>query len=181
MKTNQNITWENAAQAIGCGVAISMLVGCASTAPSARFKQPIPPESRVAASDKVSVKVDPKAGVSMLSSEKQRLTEQIQAKIRATARASARARAPRGYEVDVQLNQYEKGSAFARAMLAGLGQMHIDGDVLVYQLPNRAKIGEFHLNKTFAWGGMYGASMTIEALEESFAQGVANAVCSGGR
>ena len=35
---------------------------------------------------------------------------------------------------------------------------------------------EFALSKTFAWGGIYGASTTIETIEDTFADGVAATV-----
>ena len=58
-------------------------------------------------------------------------------------------------------------------MLAGLGQIHIDGTVSVYQMPEHKLVGEFTLNKTFAWGGIYGAATSIEDIENTFADGVA--------
>src|SRR5262249_45206548 len=80
----------------------------------------------------------------------------------------------KNYAIEVTLTKYEKGSAFARAMLAGLGQIHINGVVKVYTLPEHQKAGEFLINKTFAWGGIYGASTTIEDAEMGFADGIAN-------
>lgn len=58
-------------------------------------------------------------------------------------------------------------------MLAGLGQMHLDGTVTVYQMPSRTKVGEFVVKKTFAWGGM---SMTMDAIEDTYAKAVAEAI-----
>jgi hypothetical protein len=179
MKTNKATTCRDLAQFFACLVAICTLAGCAGTAPDARFTQAFPPGGSIGLNDTVRARVEPRQGVSMLSSEKQRLTEQIETKIRATARA--RSEKPRAYEIDVQLTRYDKGSAFARGMMAGLGAMHIDGNVSVYQLPNRARIAEFQLDKTFAWGGIYGAATTIEAIEEAFAQGIANTVCGTAR
>lgn len=56
-------------------------------------------------------------------------------------------------------------------MLAGLGQIHIDGDVTMYALPDHSKVGDFHLKKTFAWGGIYGSSTSMEDIETTFADG----------
>ena len=50
----------------------------------------------------------------------------------------------------------------------------------VDELPHRARIAEFDLDKTFAWEGIYGAATNIEALEGAFAQGIANVVCGAG-
>jgi hypothetical protein len=70
----------------------------------------------------------------------------------------------------------KKGNAFARAMLAGLGQIHIDGEVVIYQMPDHVMVGEFALRKTFAWGGIYGAATSMENIEDTFSDGVAAAV-----
>ena len=62
-------------------------------------------------------------------------------------------------------------------MLAGLGQIHLDGVISVYQLPGRSKVGEFTIKKTFAWGGVYGGITNIETIEDTFAEAVAKTVC----
>jgi hypothetical protein len=59
--------------------------------------------------------------------------------------------------------------------LAGLGQMHIAGNVSVYE--GNARTAQFQIKKTFAWGGAYGGTTRIDDVEKGFAQGVANAVC----
>jgi Domain of unknown function (DUF4410) len=76
----------------------------------------------------------------------------------------------------VRLTRYDKGNAFARAMLAGLGSMHIDGKVSLKDPAKDANLGDYEVNKTFAWGGIYGASTSIEDVEVGFAEGVADAI-----
>jgi hypothetical protein len=61
-------------------------------------------------------------------------------------------------------------------MLAGLGQIHIDATVKVYAKANDQKIADFVVAKTFAWGGIYGASTSMEDIERTFADGVAAAL-----
>lgn len=58
-------------------------------------------------------------------------------------------------------------------------EIHIDGVATVYQNPGRKKVGEFTLNKTFAWGGIYGASVTMDTIEDTYAEAVAEAVTQG--
>ncbi len=60
------------------------------------------------------------------------------------------------------MTRYDKGSAFARFMLAGLGQIHVDATVSLRDPARDVSLGEYEVNKTFAWGGIYGASTTIE-------------------
>jgi Domain of unknown function (DUF4410) len=76
----------------------------------------------------------------------------------------------------VTLTRYQRGNAFARFMLAGLGQIHIDANVRVTAKPADEKIAEFTVAKTFAWGGIYGASTSMDDIERTFADGVAAAL-----
>ena len=80
------------------------------------------------------------------------------------------------YLVNVHITNYDEGNAFARFMIAGAGQIHVDGEILVYELPEKIKVEEFNITKTFAWGGIYGASITIQEVGEGFAEGVAETV-----
>lgn len=153
-----------------------MLGGCASTAPKAAYSQKIAVEQQVTAPDQAAVKVDAASGVNMLESEKTRLGEKIKLKIDDRKATHKRDGDARSYSVELMVTRYEKGNAFARAMLAGLGQIHIDGDVALYLLPEHTKVGEFHMTKTFAWGGVYGGATSMEDIETTFADGVAAAV-----
>lgn len=154
----------------------ALSAGCAGTAPKPKFSHELVAEHRIAASDSVQVNIAASDKVKILESEKARLAEKIMLKIADRKVMNAQSAAGKTYEVTVHLSRYEKGNAFARAMLAGLGQIHIDGTVDVLELPARTSVGQFDLNKTFAWGGVYGASMSIEDIEATFAEGVAAAV-----
>jgi hypothetical protein len=153
-----------------------ILAGCATTAPTAKFAERISPESTIRAGDTAKAVVDAAQGVQISDSEKARLTNVIERKIAAKENLNIASGPARAYEVDVRLIRYEKGSAFARALSAGLGQIHIAGEAKVYFLPARIKIGEFSVEKTFAWGGIYGATTSMETVEQSFAEGIAAAV-----
>jgi hypothetical protein len=155
---------------------ILVIVGCATTSPNATFVQTLPETNRVDVNDDVVIKVDANQGIGVVDSEKKRLSEQIKTKIDTLKQKNSSANSKSEYEINVQLTQYEKGNAFARAMLAGLGQIHIDAHVTMLSLPERKKLAEFDVNKTFAWGGIYGASTSIEDVESGFAEGIAEAV-----
>lgn len=82
----------------------------------------------------------------------------------------------RKFDLEVLITRYDKGNVFARAMLAGLGQIHIDAKVSLFMMPEREKIAAFDIDKDFAWGGMYGGFTSIEDVEEGFTNGAAEAV-----
>jgi hypothetical protein len=155
---------------------IVLAAGCASLTPRPTFTGESVSVIRISSPDMVKVKVDAPDGVTMLPEEQDRLGRTIKSKIDARKAANAADVVGSTYEVDVRVSRYDKGSAFARAMLAGLGQMHIEGKVAVFRMPEHRPEGEFELKKTFAWGGAYGAGTSIEDIENSFADGVAAAV-----
>lgn len=157
-------------------VAVILTTGCATTIPRPEFTKQIAPESRLAAKDEESVKVETGSGVTMLESEKTRLAEKIKQKIDARKVTNDHGVSAKTYEVNLVVTKYEKGNAFARAMLAGLGQIHIDADVAVFEMPERIPVGNFSLSKTFAWGGAYGGTTSIEDIETTFSDGVAAAL-----
>lgn len=80
----------------------------------------------------------------------------------------------------MHITRYDKGSKSARLMLAGLGQLHIDGDIDVYSLPQHKLQEAFTLKKTFAWGGIYGASTSIKDIETTFSKGIAQTLTGQG-
>jgi len=157
-------------------ILIATTAGCATTVPKAKFSHEMTSAARVGVSDVAQVNVDAQDSVKIDSAEKSRLAAKLQKKIDARKLANAGNGPGRNYEVDLHLTKYEKGNKFARFMLAGLGQIHISGKVAVYQMPDHTLVGEFDLDKTFAWGGAYGAVTSIEDIEDTFADGVAATV-----
>ncbi|MBC8127028.1 MAG: DUF4410 domain-containing protein [Gloeobacteraceae cyanobacterium ES-bin-144] len=151
------------------------LASCASTTPAAKYSQAISPENRVGPADSVKTTVQAPAVSDMLEIEKTRLAQRIDQQI--SVKKSINTPQPaRKLQLDVTITRYDKGNAFARAMLAGLGQIHLDGTARLVVLPSKKQIGEFTLNKTFAWGGIYGASVSMEDIENTYAEGIASAV-----
>ncbi|WP_448382320.1 DUF4410 domain-containing protein [Desulfosoma sp.] len=83
---------------------------------------------------------------------------------------------PQTLHVVINLTRYDAGSAFARAMFAGLGQIHIDADVILEDGAQQKNLGRFKVSKSFAGGGIYGAATGIDDVQEGFAAAVAKAV-----
>ncbi|MEI6545084.1 MAG: DUF4410 domain-containing protein [Methylococcales bacterium] len=73
---------------------------------------------------------------------------------------------------NIRIKNFEEGNAFARFMMAGLGQMHIDADVDLSDYKTHEALGKYEVTKTFAWGGLYGASQKITDIEEGFSDAV---------
>ncbi len=75
----------------------------------------------------------------------------------------------------IHFTRFDKGSAFARAMLIGLGQIHIDAIVTLVKADGTS-VGEYKVRKTFALGGIVGAVTRIEDVEIGFSKSVAEVV-----
>lgn len=86
---------------------------------------------------------------------------------------------PSKLQVIVNVVRYDKGSAFGRFMLAGVGAMHIDADIILNDSDTKQFLAKYECKKTFAWGGLYGGSTKIEDIEEGFAKAVATAIVEG--
>ena len=162
--------------ALAASVVILGLAGCASTTPKPQYSHELVAEARVGQPDHAEVAIDAPEGVKILPDEERRLAEKVKVKIDARKVTNLRGGQPRSYEVYLHVTRYDKGSAVGRFLLAGVGQIHIEGKIDVYQLPAHTLVGEFDLKKTFAWGGFYGAFTSMEDIENTFADGVAAAV-----
>ena len=151
--------------------ALALFSGCASNVPRAQYAVAPKTEHTLKATDSPEVKVSATSrDVELLDSDRTRIAEKIGRLFQAPTDTGAE----RPYRVQVNVTRYEKGNAFARAMLAGLGQIHIDAEVKVFLNPGDEVVNQFTVSKTFAWGGIYGASTSILDVENPFAEAVAN-------
>jgi hypothetical protein len=160
----------------GVLIASALVAGCATTAPQADYTQALPAGSVVNSNDTVTVAVAAKSGVTLIQPERERLSQRIAARIDNLKQRNAAAQEPQPYRIEVLVTRYDKGNAFARFVFAGLGQIHIDGQVTLFALPQNERLTHFNIQKTFAWGGIYGGTTTIETVEEGFAEGIAEAL-----
>jgi TolA-binding protein len=152
---------------------VSLLAACASTTPKAEYSQDLRTQYRIDADDRPQVNVNASAGVEITDLEKQRIAQLIGSDLEVQRLRNAANNDPKDCVVEVTITRYQKGNAFARAMLAGLGQIHVDANVKVLAKMNNEKLADFALAKTFAWGGIYGAATSMEDIEKTFANGVA--------
>jgi hypothetical protein len=154
-------------------IGVTIVAGCASTTPKAEFSKDLTTQYRIDADDHPQVDVNASAGIEITDLEKQRIAQLITSDLDVMRLHNAANSDPKDCVVDVTITRYQKGNAFARAMLAGLGQIHIDAHVQILAGANKEKLADFTLTKTFAWGGIYGAATSMEDIEKTFANGVA--------
>ncbi len=152
--------------------------GCSTTAPTAQFSKPISDSHRLCANDDATIKLTVADGVPLQENGRLRLADMMTNAINLKKKnAQCNTTDKRAFILNSKITQYEEGSAFARFMLAGLGQIHIDGDFSLFLATSEKEpVAEFTLQKTFAWGGIHGGSTDIKDVEPAFVQGVADAI-----
>ena len=114
-------------------------------------------------------------GVVMTPSDLFRISEMVRAEIQGKY---PNAFAPPGpgntpARIKMVFTEYDGGNAFARFMLAGLGQIHIEADVQILAATGDAVLGTYKVAKQFAFGGLYGGTTNIRDVEQGFARSVA--------
>jgi hypothetical protein len=158
-------------------VAVALLAtGCASSAGSIRAGGAVAARQDLAQYRALDVRVTQGGEVKTSPQDLERLRLRIIDAVNTKAAGRFQDAAAPVLEVSVVLTRYDEGNAFARFMLAGLGQIHIDGRVSLKDRARGALLGEYEVTKTFAWGGVYGASTGIQDVEQGFAQAVAGAI-----
>lgn len=158
------------------GACSALLAGCAGTPPAPKFTHDMVSDSRITATDTAEVTIEAAEHINILPGDRDRVAQKIKARIDERKATNSARGEPRSFQVVLRVTRYERGNKFARAMLAGLGQIHLEGTISVFQMPTHTLLEEFDLQKTFAWGGVYGASTSIEEIEDTFADGVAATV-----
>lgn len=144
---------------------------CATTATAPKFIEPIATDlSRYSS---VSLRVAGDAAVGASAAARESIAYKVGRAL--TESRSGWLVAESGGELDLQieLTRYDAGDAAARALQAGLGQIHIDGRVTVTDAATGVRLGVYDVSKTFAWGGIYGAEVTVYDIEDTFAVSVA--------
>lgn len=113
--------------------------------------------------------------VPMTELDRERLVNKIVRRVQVTGKyrtINDKSQQPNTLAATLVVTNYDEGNAFLRFLLAGLGQIHIDG-TLTLENSAREPLAKYVVNKTFAWGGIHGGTTNIQAVEEGFAEAVA--------
>jgi hypothetical protein len=150
-----------------------LLAGCAGSVSAPTPVQPLAADQR--ANLHISaVSADAAPGVEMSDGD----LDMICAKVKSYAQTEAPgviSDAGQGLKMQLHFTKFERGSAFARAMLAGLGQIRIEATVSLVDASGTT-VGQYAVSKDFSIGGVVGASTTVEDVEEGFAKSVVEIV-----
>jgi len=158
---------------------VALLVsGCASSPGGIHPVAPLKESTKLTAFSNLSVDVQTGSGVTLSATDTERISRLIVDTIKKKepnrfADINAPTSVPSTLRASVNVTRYDKGNAFARFMLAGLGQIHIDAHVVLSDQATQDTLGRYEVTKTFAWGGIYGVATRIDDVEEGFANAVA--------
>lgn len=150
-----------------------MLTGCAGSVSAPTPIQPLSADQRLSLHIS-GVSADAASGVEMSDGDLDLVCQKI--------KAYAQTEAPgvvsdggAGLKMQVHFTKFDRGSAFARAMLIGLGQIRIEATVSLVD-GSGTTVGQYAVAKDFSLGGVAGASTTVEDVEEGFAKSVVEIV-----
>lgn len=112
-------------------------------------------------------------GVAMTAVDTARITQLVLEDIQALVPGMVDTTAAGRKSVRILITRYDEGSAGARFLMAGLGQIRLDGDVIVTDTVTGQKVAEYKVAKQFSFGGLYGGLTSIQDVEKGFAKSVA--------
>lgn len=158
---------------------IFLLSGCASNGGSYRLLSA--PNARIDQYADLAVSVKPGNNVKLTPSDADRIGRQISEAVKTEApdrfqSINAAYPSPNTLAATVVIKNYDEGNVFARFMVAGLGQMHIDADLVLSDPATQETLAQYQVTKTFAWGGLYGASTKLQDVEVGFCKAAAEAI-----
>jgi hypothetical protein len=172
---HDHLRFPRASALVALAITTLILSGCAGVP----FTPLQPPPAGYAADkfDFLAVSVAPHEGVELLAPDKERLTQSIIKQAQASHLGHFKGfnpveSSPNTLVLEVEMTRYEKGNAAARLMLAGLGQIHVDGLVTVKNKDTGAMLGKYAVQRTYFGGGLMGATTSVEQIETQFAVGV---------
>ena len=164
------------------GLLANFIAGCAGTAGTARPLTEATKPEILTRYTKLAIATSAQGDAStMTAADRERIAALVAQKVNVLAPnrfADVAAATPDSetLQATIAFTRYDQGNAFARFMLAGLGQIHIDADVTLEDRVLQTVLGKFKVTKTFAWGGIYGGATRINDVEEGFAEAVAKVV-----
>lgn len=168
-------SYNRVCRAIALPVGLLLLAGCAGSAakPDVVHAMASTQSQGLRLSN---ITAEAKSGVAMTGADLDRIVAQVKADITARDPNIFVDKTASPNVMKIEFTEYDSGSAFARFMLMGLGQIKIDADVTIVDSTNNQIIGEYDVSKDFAFGGIYGGVTRIEDVEKGFAKSVAEIV-----
>jgi hypothetical protein len=118
------------------------------------------------------VSADAAGGVEMSDADFGLICQKVKGYIQAGSPGVYDEQAASALTMKIHFTRFDRGNAFARLMLMGLGQIRIEADVDLMDASGK-KVAEYKVAKDFSLGGVAGGTTTVEDVEDGFAKSVA--------
>jgi len=152
----------------------ALLSACAGSVSAPTAIAPLSPEQK--ASLHVSdISADAANGVAMSDGDFGIICQKVRSYIAIQSPGVLAEGAASPLKMKIHFTRFDRGNAFARAMLIGLGQIVIEATVS-FEDAQGATVAQYKVSKDFAIGGVAGATTSVDDVEEGFAKSVAATV-----
>jgi len=159
----------------GLALTLAMtLTACAATTTPPKVEQALTIDSAVPPYI-TNVTVETDLGVWASDSDCEDIRSRIQTLLAAQRPAAGTMAQMPAYRMRVGLSRFKKGSAGARMVMIGLGQIHIEGHVTLIDATGTIA-GQYKITKALVVGGIIGAMITPSDVENGFAKSVVAAI-----
>lgn len=162
-------------QVVAISALVVLLAGCAGSVSKPTVLQPLP-SAQQAALHISAISADAANGVEMSDGDFGLICQKVRGYIdQESPGVIVDPATGHGLQMKIHFTRFDRGNAFARAMLIGLGQIRIEATVSL-ENASGAPVAQYAVSKDFALGGIAGATTSVEDVEEGFAKSVAEVV-----
>jgi len=160
----------------GVALLAAMLAGCAGSVSAPTAIQPLSTDQK-AALHLSDISADADTGVAMSDGDFGIICQKVRTYIQAQSPGTFADSASSGsaLKLKIHFTRFDRGNAFARAMLIGLGQIVIEATVTL-ENGGGTTVAQYKVAKDFAIGGVIGGTTTVDDVEDGFAKSVATVV-----
>jgi hypothetical protein len=152
----------------------AVLAGCAGSVSAPTVVAPLSIEQK--ASLRLSgISADAAAGIAMSDGDFGIICQKVRTYIATQTPGAFAEGASAPLRLKIHFTRFDRGNAFARAMLMGLGQIVIEADVSLEDASGQT-VAQYKVAKDFALGGIAGATTSVDDVEDGFAKSVAAVV-----
>jgi len=164
----------NPVRIFGALAVAAMLAGCAGSVSAPVAVQAMSSEQKAAL--KIGdISADADGGLKMSEADFGLIVQKVRTYIDAEKPGLVVDGAPGATHMKIHFTTFDRGNAFARGMLIGLGQIRIEATVSLADASG-ATVASYKVSKDFALGGVIGATTTVDDVEDGFAKSVAEVV-----
>ena len=152
-----------------------LLAGCAGSVAVPTTLQPLPAQQRDALHVSA-ISADAASGLEMSDGDFGLICQKVRGYIEQEAPGvMVDPSNGQALRMKIHFTRFDRGNAFARGMMMGLGQIRIEATVEL-QDASGATVAQYAVAKDFALGGVVGATTNVEDVEDGFAKSVAEIV-----